>query len=76
MPTKEVKVKEEPCEEESTPPFPSFGPHPDTNKGYNFNNEVAKLPFNFNLGDAPLNKDQQDHLLNLVYNHQKSVFPP
>ena len=26
----EVKVKEEPSEEESTPPLPSFGPRPDT----------------------------------------------
>ena len=28
----EVKVKEVPSEEESTPPLPSFGPHPDTTK--------------------------------------------
>ena len=66
----EVKVKEEPHEEESTPPVPAFGPHPDTTKDYNFDHEVAKLPFQFNLGDAPLSKEQQDHL-NLVYDHQK-----
>ena len=30
-----VKLKEEPSEEESTPPLPSFGTHPDTNKDYN-----------------------------------------
>ena len=70
----EVEVKEEPSEEESTPPLPSFGPHPDTTQDYNFEDEVAKLPFKFNLGDAPFNKEQKDCLLNLIYNHKK-VFP-
>ena len=33
----EVKVKEEPPEEDPTPPpIPSFGPHPDSNKGLQF----------------------------------------
>ena len=41
-------------EEESTSPLPAFGLHPDTTKDYNFDDEVAKLPFKFNLGDAPL----------------------
>ena len=67
----EVEVKVVPSEEESTPPLPSFGPHPDITKDYNFEDEVAKLPFKFNLGDAPLSKERQDHLLNLVYDHQK-----
>ena len=61
----EVKVKEEPSGEESTPPLPSFGPHPDTNQDYDFKDEVAKLPFKFNLGDAPFSKEQNNHLLNL-----------
>ena len=65
----EVKIKEE-----SPPPLQSFGPHPDTTKDYNFDDEVAKLIFKFNLGDAPFSKGQQDHLLNLVYNNQK-YFP-
>ena len=67
----EVKVKEEPSEEESTPPLPSFGPHPDTTQDYDFKDEVAKLPFKFNLGDAPFSKEQKDHLLNLIYDHKR-----
>ena len=34
---------------------------------------MAKLPFKFNLGDAPFSKEQKDHLLNLVYDHQKII---
>ena len=66
----EDKVKE-PSEEESTPPLPSFGPHPDTTQDYDFKDEVAKLPFKFNLGDAPFSKEQKDCLLNLIYDHKK-----
>ena len=66
----EVKVKEEPSEE-STPPLPSFGPHPDTTQDYDFKDEVAKLPFKFNLGDVPFSKKQKHHLLNLIYDHKK-----
>ena len=67
----EVKVKEEASEEESTPPLPTFGPHPDTTKDYNFEDEVEKLPFKFNVGDDPFSKEQKDHLLNLIYDHKK-----
>ena len=67
----EVNVKEKPFEEESTSLLSFFGPHPDTTKSYNFNDEVARLPFKFNLGDPPFSKEQQDCLLNLVYDHQK-----
>ena len=67
----EVEVKEEPSEEESTLPLPSFGRHPDTTQDYNFEDEVEKLPFKFNLGDAPFNKEPKDHLLNLNYDHKK-----
>ena len=31
------------------------------------------LPFKFNLGDAPFDKEQQDRLLNLIYDY-KEVF--
>ena len=67
----EVNVKEVSSEEESTPPLPSFGPHPDTTKDYTFLDKVAKLPYKFNLGDVPFSKEQQDDFLNLVYDHQK-----
>ena len=49
----EVKIREEPSGEESTPPLPVYEPHQDTTKDYNFDDEVARLPFKFNLGDAP-----------------------
>ena len=45
----EAKVKDKPSEE-SIPPLLSFGPHPDTTKDYNFEDEVARLPFKFILG--------------------------
>ena len=45
----EINVKEEPSEDESTPPLPSFGPCPDTTKHYNFEDEVAKLLFNLGM---------------------------
>ena len=32
---------------------------------------MVRLPFKFNLGDASFSTEQQDHLLNLVYDHQK-----
>ena len=67
----EVEVKEEPSEEESTPPLPSFGPRPDTTQDYDFKDEVEKLPFKFNLGDAPFSKEQTDHLLSFIYDHEK-----
>ena len=67
----EVKEKEGPSEEESNPPLPSFGPHPDTTQDYDFKDEVEKLPFKFNLGNVPFSKEQKDHLLNLIYDHQK-----
>ena len=53
----EAKVKEGLSEEESAPPLPSCGPHPDTNKDYNFEDEVARLPFKSNLGEAPFSKE-------------------
>ena len=72
----EVEVKEQSPEENSNTPLPSFDPCPDTTKDYNFEDEVKKLLFKFNLGDAPFNKDQKGHLLNLIYNHKKSIFAP
>ena len=54
-------------------PQPTFGPLPDVRSNYNFRDEVQCLPFKFNLGDAPFNKEQQDQLLNLIYGY-KEVF--
>ena len=52
---------------------PTFGPHPDMTLNYNFEDEVQQLPLKFNMGNAPLNKEQQDQLLNLIYKY-KDVF--
>ena len=67
----EGRVKEEPSEEGVYPTLLSFGPHPDTTKDYNFDDEVARMQFKFHLGYALLSKEQQDQLLNLIYDHQK-----
>ena len=32
---------------------------------------MKKLPFKFNLWDAPFNKELKDHLPNLIYDHEK-----
>ena len=72
----EVKVKEQTPEENSNTPLPSFGPHPDTTQDYNFDDDMTKWPFKFNLGDAQFNKEQKDHLLNLIYNHEKVFLLP
>ena len=55
----EVKVKEQTLEENSNTTLPTFGPHPDTTQDYDFKDKVVKLPFKFNLGDAPFNKGQK-----------------
>ena len=67
----EVILKEEPSEEESTPPFTLIRMLSLQHQGLKFEDEVAKVPFKFNLGDVLCSKEQQDHLLNLVYDHQK-----
>ena len=54
-------------------PQPTFGLHPDVRSNYSFEDEVQCLPFKFNLGDAPFNKEQQDQLLNLIYDYKEVV---
>ena len=72
--SKQVEVEEKSVTSEAQEnPQPTLGPHPDMSSNYNFEDEVQWLPFKFNLGDVPLNKKQQDSLLNLVYD-QKEVF--
>ena len=50
--------------------YPKFGERPDTGKVYAFKRKIEQLPFKFNLGDAPFTKEQQDWLLNLIYENQ------
>ena len=40
-------------------------------QAYDFKGEVEYLPFQFNLKDAPFTKEQQDQLLNLLYDNQQ-----
>ena len=53
---------------------PSFGVRPDTeNPAFDFKKELEWLPFELNIGDAPLTRKQQAHLINVIYDH-KEVF--
>ena len=49
---------------------PSFGIRPNTkNPDFDFKNELERLPFELNIGDAPLTHEQQAHLINIIYDH-------
>ena len=51
-----------------------FGPCPDFNSpDYDFDKELARLPFPLNLGKVDLSKNQQVRFLELIYDNQ-SVF--
>ena len=40
--------------------LPTFRKRPNTNGEYYLNEEIAQLPFQFNLGDAPFTRQQID----------------
>ena len=72
--SKAVEVEEnlDPQQRDSLPEdYPKFGERPETGKAYDFKEEVAWLPFQFNLGNASFTKEQQDLLLGLVYDNQQ-----
>ena len=49
---------------------PSFGIRPNTkNPDFNFKKELERLPFELNIGDAPLTHEQQAHLIDVIYDH-------
>ena len=53
---------------------PKFGPRPKFNsKNFDFNKELARLPFPVNIGEVELSPPQQKCFLELVYDHQ-SIF--
>ena len=53
---------------------PSFGTRPDTkNPEFDFKEELERLPFELNIGDAPLTHEQQARLIDVIYDH-KEVF--
>ena len=48
----------------------SFGTRPDTkDPKFDFKKELERLPFELNIGDAPLTHEQQARLINVIYNH-------
>ena len=49
---------------------PSFGARPNTkDPDFNLKKELERLPFDLNIGDAPLTHNQQAHLIDVIYNH-------
>ena len=49
---------------------PSFGARPNTkNPNFDFKKELERLPFELNIGDAPLTREQQACLIDVIYNH-------
>ena len=49
---------------------PSFGIRPNTkNPEFDFKKELEQLPFELNIGDAPLTHEQQARLINVIYDH-------
>ena len=49
---------------------PSFGVRPNTkDPDFDFKKELERLPFELNIGDAPLTRDQQARLIDVIYNH-------
>ena len=54
---------------------PSFGTPPDFDSGqFNLEKELERLPFLINIGEAPLNLEQQKWFIRLIYENQ-AVFP-
>ena len=79
---KETKTKEK--DQESDPQTtpkenadqepPKFDPHLDTSSAdFDFKMELECLPFNINIGEAPLSREQQSHFIDLIYDY-KEVF--
>ena len=60
-----------PKEKDNSVEYPKFGERPYTGKVYDFAKEVEQLPFKCNLVDASFTKEQQDQLLNIIYDNQK-----
>ena len=49
---------------------PSFGARPNTkDPDFDFKKELKRLPFELNIGDAPLTRDQQARLIDVIYSH-------
>ena len=54
---------------------PSFGTRPNTkDPDFDFKKELERLPFELNIGDAPLTRDQQARLIDVIYESYGSFF--
>ena len=50
---------------------PSFGTPPDFDSDqFDFKKELERLPFSINIGEAPLNLEQQKRFIRLIYENQ------
>ena len=64
----ETKEENKDTQEE---PLPKFGPRPNfDDPNFNFKKELKRLPFELNLGEAPLSREQQVKFLNIIYDNQ------
>ena len=55
---------------ESKDEKPSFSTRLDTkNPEFDFKKELERLPFKLNIGDTPLTREQQAHLIDVIYDH-------
>ena len=53
---------------------PSFGTRPNTkDPDFDFKKELERLPFELNIGDAPLTREQQVRLIDVIYDHTEVV---
>ena len=51
---------------------PSFGTKPNTkDPDFDFKKELERLPFELNIGDAPLTRKQQARLIDIIYSHME-----
>ena len=49
---------------------PSFSARPNTkDPDFDFKKELERLPFELNIGDAPLTHKQQARLMDIIYDH-------
>ena len=51
---------------------PTFGPRPDTKSpNFDFKKELERLPFELDIREAPLTKEQQARMIDIIYDHQE-----
>ena len=54
---------------------PSFGVRLNTkDSDFNFKKELERLPFELNIGDALLTREQQARLIDIIYDHTEVFF--